>query len=208
MKEPNQNQSVNNLLDEISILIEHSKNKVVVQSNSVLMQLFWKIGATINLSILENKRAEYGKKIVVSLSRELTEKYGRSFEEKNIRRMLQFAEQFSDFEIVVTLSRQLSWSHVLVLLPLKEMESKLFYAQQISKQSLSVRELRKQIASKTFERIEIANVQTNVEVSIPKNTFKDPYLFDFLNLNNSYLEKDLENAILKDLESFMATSNN
>lgn len=199
MKEPNQNQSVNNLLDEISILIEHSKNKVVVQSNSVLMQLFWKIGATINLSILENKRAEYGKKIVASLSRELTEKYGRSFEEKNIRRMLQFAEQFSDFEIVVTMSRQLSWSHVLVLLPLKEMESKLFYAQQISKQSLSVRELRKLIASKTFERIEIANVQTNVEVSIPKNTFKDPYLFDFLNLNNSYLEKDLENAILKDL---------
>ena len=167
------------------------------------MQLFWKIGATINLSILENKRAEYGKKIVASLSRELTEKYGRSFEEKNIRRMLQFAEQFSDFEIVVTMSRQLSWSHVLVLLPLKEMESKLFYAQQISKQSLSVRELRKLIASKTFERIEIANVQTNVEVSIPKNTFKDPYLFDFLNLNNSYLEKDLENAILKDLESFI-----
>lgn len=203
MIEPIQNQSASNLFQEISLLIEQSKHQVVVQSNSVLTQLFWKIGSIINLSILENKRAEYGKKIVVSLSRELTEKYGRNFEEKNLRRMLQFAEQFSDFESVVSMSRQLSWSHVLALLPLKEIESKIFYIQQISNQSLSVRELRKQIASKTFERMEIANVQTNVEVSIPKNTFKDPYLLDFLNLNTAYLEKDLENAILKELESFI-----
>jgi predicted nuclease of restriction endonuclease-like (RecB) superfamily len=203
MTEPIQNQHDSFLIDEISILIEKSKQQVVIQSNSLLTQLFWKIGFLINQSILEKKRAEYGKQIVVLLSRELIEKYGRNFEEKNLRRMLQFAEQFSDFEIVVSLSRHLSWSHVLAILPLKNIESKLFYLNQTSSQNLSVRELRNQIALKTFERMDIANAQANLEVAIPKNIFKDPYLLDFLNLDNSYLEKDLENAILKNLESFI-----
>ncbi|MDI9308829.1 MAG: DUF1016 N-terminal domain-containing protein [Limnohabitans sp.] len=78
----------------ISLLIEQSKHKAVIQSNSILTQLFWQVGTKINDSILENKRADYGKQIVVTLSRQLTEKYGRNFEEKNLRRMLQFAEQF------------------------------------------------------------------------------------------------------------------
>lgn len=203
MLESNSNIPINNLFNEISLLIEESKHQVVVQNNSILTLLFWNIGFKINNSILDNRRADYGKQIVVSLSRELTEKYGRNFEEKNLRRMLQFAEQFSDIEIVVTLSRKLSWSHILVILPLKDVESKFFYIQQISTYNLSVRDLRKQIASKTFERISIANIQTNTEVSIPINTFKDPYLLDFLNLDKTYLEKDLENAILKDLESFI-----
>jgi predicted nuclease of restriction endonuclease-like (RecB) superfamily len=203
MLESNSNIQINKLFNEISLLIEESKHQVVVQNNSILTLLFWNIGFKINNSILDNKRADYGKQIVVSLSRELTEKYGRNFEEKNLRRMLQFAEQFSDMEIVVTLSRQLSWSHILVILPLKDVESKFFYIQQISTCNLSVRDLRKQIASKTFERISIANIQTNTKVSIPINTFKDPYLLDFLNLDKTYLEKDLENAILKDLESFI-----
>ncbi|WP_428223775.1 PDDEXK nuclease domain-containing protein [Flavobacterium sp.] len=194
---------LDNLLNEIALLIEQSKHQAIVQSNSLLTQLFWSVGTKINHSILENKRGNYGKQIVVSLSRELTRQYGRNFEEKNLRRMLQFAEQFSNYEIVVTLSRQLSWSHVLLLLPLKEKEAKYFYINQISTQGLSVRELRKQIATKTFERISIANIQANTETTIPKNTFKDPYLLDFLDLDNSYLEKDLEKAILMDLESFI-----
>ena len=90
--------------------------------------LFWQIGRHINSDILSNRRADYGKQIVVALSRKLEEKYGRSFEEKNLRRMLQFASQFTDEEIVVTLSRQLSWSHFLVLIPLKTTDAKLYYA--------------------------------------------------------------------------------
>ena len=74
---------------------------------------------------------------------------------------MQFAEQFSDKQIVVTLSRQLSWSHFLAIIPIKNPEAKLFYAHQVSNQLMSVRDLRKQIENKAFERAEIANIQTN-----------------------------------------------
>lgn len=191
------------LLNEISQLIEQSQTKLVSQANSTLTMLFWYIGSRINQSILQNKRADYGKQIVVTLARQLTEKYGRNFEEKNLRRMLQFAEQFSDSEKVVPLARHLSWSHFLILLPLKNQEAKIFYAQKAIAEALGKRELRKQIAIKTFERTNIANVQTTTSATIPINTFKDPYFLDFLGLQNTYLEKDLEQAVLRELESFI-----
>lgn len=153
--------------------------------------------------MLHNKRAEYGKQIVPALSAELKNKYGRNFEEKNLRRMMQFADQFRDREIVVTLSRQLSWSHFLVILPIKNAEAKLFYASQVSDQLMSVRDLRRQIAPKAFERTSIANIQTASSEDNLQYSFKDSYLLDFLNLGNAYLEKDLEQAILDELEKFI-----
>ncbi|HQQ02405.1 MAG TPA: PDDEXK nuclease domain-containing protein [Bacteroidales bacterium] len=191
------------LLQELSRLIEQSQNNVIKQVNSVLNLLFWQVGKRINDHILHNKRADYGKQIVVTLSRQLMEKYGRNFEERNLRRMLQIAEQFSDFEMVVTLSRQLSWSHFLALIPLKTIEAKLFYAQKSASEGWGVRELRKQIAIKTFERILLANTQLTPDNTHTHNVFKDPYLLDFLGLKDEYLEKDLENAILKELEKFI-----
>jgi predicted nuclease of restriction endonuclease-like (RecB) superfamily len=165
--------------------------------------LFWHIGNRINKEILQNKRADYGKQIVATLSAQLEERFGRNFTEKNVRRMLQFAEQFPDNSIVVTLSRQLSWSHFLVLIPLKNQEAKLYYAQASATQTLGVRELRKQISTKTFERSSIANLQNTSNHPAIHNSFKDPYFLDFLGLQNTYLEKDLEQAILRELEAFI-----
>ena len=116
---------------------------------------------------------------------------------------MQFADQFTDKEIVVTLSRQLSWSHFLAILPIKKTEAKLFYANQVSHHLMSVRDLRKQIATKAFERATIANIQTSPSPYNLQYSFKDPYLLDFLNLGNAYLEKDLEQAILYELEKFI-----
>jgi len=195
--------SEQSLLKELSHLIEQSQQQVVIQANSTLTMLFWHIGDRINQEILKNKRADYGKGIVVTLSRQLTEKYGRNFEDKNLRRMLQFAEQFNDEQIVVTLSRQLTWSHILALLPLKNFEAKLFYANSVAKEGLGVRELRKQILIKTFERRDIANLQNTSNHPAIHNNFKDPYFLDFLGLQDTYLEKDLEQAILRELESFI-----
>jgi predicted nuclease of restriction endonuclease-like (RecB) superfamily len=192
-----------NLLHELSQLIEQSKQQVAAQANSILTLLFWKVGNRINTEILQNKRAEYGKQIVPTISAQLESTHGRSFTEKNVRRMMQFAEQFADFEIVVTLSRQLSWSHFLVLIPLKNPEAKLFYAEMSATQILGVRELRTQIANKAFERNELANLQIRSSDVIPLDTFKDPYLLDFLDLQNTFLEKDLERAILRELEAFI-----
>ncbi len=195
--------SENDLFDELSQLIEQSKQQVAVQANSAVTILFWQIGNRINQDILQNKRAEYGKQIVPTLSTQLENKYGRNFEVKNLRRMMQFAEQFTDFQIVVTLSRQLSWSHYLAILPIKTHEAKLFYANQVGNSFMSVRELRRQIALKTFERTNIADAQIVEPTHIPFNTFKDPYILDLLGLQNSFLEKDLEDAILHDLETFI-----
>lgn len=191
------------LISEISLLIEQSQRHIATQANSALTQLFWQIGKRINDEILLNKRADYGKQIVVTLSEKLMTRYGRSFEEKNLRRMLQFSEQFEDFSIVVTLSRQLSWSHFLVLLPIKQAEAKQYYANLSSVEYWSVRDLRKQIASKAFERNEIANTQLSTFKPELLNTFIDPYILDFLNLKNTYLEQDLERAILHELEAFI-----
>jgi predicted nuclease of restriction endonuclease-like (RecB) superfamily len=191
------------LFNELSLLIEQSQQEVVAQVNSSLTMLFWHIGSRINQSILQNKRAEYGKQIVVTLSRQMKDKYGRSFDEKNLRRMLQFADQFNDEEIVVTLSRQLSWSHFLVLLPIKNAEAKLFYAKSVSAQTIGVRELRKKIAKKEFERTAIANLQNTSSHPGIHDNFKDPYFLDFLGLQDTYLERDLEEAILRELETFI-----
>jgi len=113
-----------------------------------------------------------------------------------------FAEQFKDEQIVVTVSRQLSWSHILILLPIKNVEAKVFYAKSVADQGLGVRDLRKKIAAKTFERTEIANLQNTSNHPAILNNFKDPYFLDFLGLQNTFLERDLEQAILRELESF------
>lgn len=195
--------SEHSLFDELAILIEQSQQQVAAQVNSTLTILFWQVGKRINHNILQNKRADYGKQIVQTLSLQLEQAYGVNFTEKNLWRMMQFAEQFDDYSIVVTLSRQLSWSHFLVLIPLKIKEAKLFYAKVAAEHQMGVRELRKQIAAKVFERTQIANTQISSSVSIPLGTFKDPYLLNFLGLQNTFLEKDLEMAILQELEAFI-----
>lgn len=165
--------------------------------------LFWQVGKRINDEILKNELAEYGKQIIVNVSALLEEKYGRNFTEKNLRRMMQFCIEFPDFQIVGPLARQLTWSHFLLLIPLKSIESKLYYAQNAIENNWGKRELKNQIERKAFERNEIANIQLTTNNPNLLNTFKDPYLLDFLNLKNTYLENDLENAILQELQSFI-----
>lgn len=188
---------------ELSQLIEQSKTQIVSYANNKLTLLFWQVGKRINEHILQNRRADYGKEIVSTLSTQLKVKFGKNFEERNLRRMMQFAEQFPDFEIVGPLARHLSWSHFIELLPLKKIEMKLFYAKQAVEQRWSIRELRNNIETKTFERTQIANTQLTKSVNLPLNTFKDPYILDFLGLKDTYIEKDLESAILRELEQFI-----
>jgi len=116
---------------------------------------------------------------------------------------MQFAEHFPDRKIVVPLARQLSWSHIIILLPLKTIKEKIFYAQYAIEEGLGKRELRASIDKKTYERTQLANIQISKKSRIPKNTFKDPYMLDFFDLQNAYLEKDVENAVLRDLENFI-----
>lgn len=88
---------------DIRGLIDGSKKAVSATLNTEVTSLYWNIGNRINTAVLENKRADYGKQIVATLSRQLTEEYGNNFEEKNLRRMIQFAVEFNDYENVATL---------------------------------------------------------------------------------------------------------
>jgi len=112
------------IVQEISALIEESKQQVVRTANSALTLLFWQVGNRINEEVLKNERAQYGKQIVATVSAQLELKYGRNFNEKNVRRMMKFANEFSDLEILPPLAAKLSWSHFIELFPLKSMESK------------------------------------------------------------------------------------
>jgi hypothetical protein len=105
------------LVERVKSLIEAAKHEVAVTVNSAMTQLYWEIGTYINSYILDNRRAEYGKQIVVSLSRQLQQEYGTNFSEKNLRRMMQFADRFPEKEKVVSLIRQLTWTHIIALIP-------------------------------------------------------------------------------------------
>ncbi len=191
------------LFKDLTQIIEQGKQQVVAQVNSVLTLTYWHVGKKINEYILNNERAEYGKEIVSPVATQLVKEFGRNFELKNLYRMMQFANDFTEIEIVVTLSRQLSWSHFVVLLPLKSKEQKEFYASKIASDRWSVRETRHQIERKAYERNEIANMQAHSELEDVRNTFKDPCFLDFLGLKDGYLEKDIESAIIKELENFI-----
>jgi hypothetical protein len=133
------------LFSEIKQLIEESRSTVAQTVNSALTTTYWNIGKKINDEILQNERAAYGKQIVASLSRQLSLEFGKSFTEKNLRRMIQFNEAFSDFEIVASLMRQLSWTHFTLLIPIKTDLEREFYSQMCRIENWSVRTLRKKI---------------------------------------------------------------
>ncbi|MGZ8547625.1 MAG: PDDEXK nuclease domain-containing protein [Sulfuricurvum sp.] len=201
------------LFNDIKILIEETKAKAAIVINSALTLMYWHIGKKINDEILKDERAEYGKEIVNSLSRQLVERYGNGYSTKNIRHMMKFYEIFGDIEIVSTLSRQLSWSHFKEFIYLQDKLKIEFYTQMCKLDHWSVRTLRDRVDSMLYERTALSKKPDELiryeldklqegEV-LPALILKDPYILDFLELNDRYLEKDLEDAILREIEQFI-----
>jgi len=190
------------LFERVAAIIENRKYRAAVHANQETTLMFWEIGKYINQAVLGNERAAYGKKILSTLSTKLMERYGESFAERNLYRMSQFATQFSDVEILSELSTKLSWSHFVELLSLKKEEARMYYASDAATLNYGIKELRRRISRKAFERQEIANAELAENSTVPFNVFKDPYLLDTLGLKDSYLEADLENAILDDIKAF------
>lgn len=191
------------LFVDLAQIIEHGKKQLTAQVNSTLAMVYWQVGYRINKDILDNERAAYGKEIVVTVAEQLEKKYGRQFNVKNVRRMMRFANTFTDFKIVPPLAAQLSWSHFIELLPLKKEEARIYYATKAAEDTWSRNELRHQIERKAFERKEIAQIQLSETPNDLVTNFKDPYFLEFLGLKEGYVESDLEAAILKELELFI-----
>ena len=202
------------LITDLRTLINEARNKVALIVNTEITLLYWHIGKRINKEVLGNQRAEYGKKIVLTVSTQLTEEYGKGFNEKNLRRMMQFAELFPDFQIVAPLARQLSWSHFLMLFPIKDPLSREFYLTMSVSERWTKRTLRNKIDSMLYERTaisnkpeeviktELANLRDN-EILSPDLVFKSPYFLEFTGLKGVYSEKSLEDSLLVHIEYFI-----
>ena len=193
----------NKLFKRVSEIIENRKSRAGSFANQEITLMFWEVGYYINSVMLERKRAEYGKQIVATLSAKLLRKYGSSFSERNLYRMMLFAERFNDEKILPTLSAKLSWSHMVELISLKSQKALLYYTKDAFERNYGVRELRQQIARKAYERQEIANLHLSEKSNVPFNVFKDPYLLDIFGLKDNFVEADLEKAILTELIIFM-----
>ena len=184
-------------------LVEQGRRVAAVQVNAALTLTYWLVGRAILVNTLRNGRADYGREILASLGQELGARFGAGFDQSNLSRMVTFARLFPDYDRVSELARQLSWTHVKSLVSIKSEAARAFYAEEAAAKHLSVRELRAAIERKAYERREIANSQIPDGSAVPRDTFRDPLILDTLGLQDSFLEKDLEAAILRDMQAFL-----
>ena len=202
------------LLEDLRALIQATRSGVVQAVNSALVLLYWQVGSRIRTDVLHHKRAGYGEKILPTLSAELAPEHGQGFGERNLARMVRFAEVFPDREVVQALARELGWSHLVEIIPLGDDLKRDFYAEMCRIERWSVRTLRDKIGGMLFERtalsrkpeelarIELARLREGDQLS-PDLVFRDPYFLTFLGLADAYSEKDLEAAILREMERFI-----
>ena len=202
------------LFRDLRELIIEARQDVARSVNSALVMLYWRVGKRIRQDILKEKRAEYGEEIVPTLSAQLVAEFGEGFSKRNLFRMVRFAEVFPTEQIVSTLSAQLGWSHFVEIIPLKDELQRAFYAEMCRIERWSVRTLRQKISGMLFERTALSKkpaelakqelIQLREEDKLtPDLVFRDPYFLDFLGLKDTYSEKDLETAILRELEAFI-----
>ncbi len=202
------------LLADLRELILTARAQIARAVDSGLVALHWEVGHRIRHEVLHLTRAAYGAEIVSTLSRQLEPEFGRGFSEKSLRHMLRFAEAFPRREIVSTLSGVLAWSHFLELIYLDDALAREFYAEMCRLERWSVRALREKIGSQLYLRTalskkpaklvrrELASLRAKDRLT-PDLVFRDPYVLDFLGLKDTYAERDLEAAILRDMEAFL-----
>ena len=202
------------LIIEVTQLIHAAKQRAVVAVNAELTLLYWQVGRRIAEEVLKGERAEYGQQIIVSLARDLTTTFGRGWQKKQLHHCLRFAECYSETEIVSAVRRQLSWTHFKSLIYIDNPLKREFYMNMAVQERWSTRTLAERIETQLFERtaiskkpeLTIINELTLLREQGLVNqdlVLKDPYVLDFLELNDSYLEKDLEDAILRELQQFL-----
>ena len=210
LQKPSNNKTI---YTKITLLIEHTKQDIVISVNQSLTLLYWHIGKQIDDEILQNSRADYGKEILQTLSAKLSNEYGRGYTKRNLENMIRFSKVFNDYEIVHSLSAKLTWTHFKTIIYIDDKLKRDFYIGMIKLDKWSTRVLKDRIDSQLYERTALSkNSDELIEYEIdklhcgevsPNIILKDPYILDFLELKDRYLEKDLEDAILRDIENFI-----
>ena len=202
------------LLADIRALIHDARENTARTVNSALVMLYWQIGTRIRRDVLNSRRADYGEKIVHSLSAQLACEFGSGFTKRNLDNMIRFAETFSRPKIVHALSAKLSWTHFRQIIYLDDPLQREFYAEMCRMENWSTRALGQKIQSMLYERTALSRKPDKLiarelktlrktDTLTPDLVFRDPYVLNFLDLKDAHSEKDIENAILRDMESFL-----
>jgi predicted nuclease of restriction endonuclease-like (RecB) superfamily len=202
------------IFGKISLLIENAKSKIATTINEEMIVLYWNIGKIVKETIMRSDRAEYGKKVVQSLSSRLTLSYGKGFSPQNLWYMVQLYDTYPILHAVRGEFNNLSWTHIKNLLPVKDDLKRKFYAELCRQEHWNTRTLKERMNSMLYERTALSRLpEKTIENQLselkendkmtPELVFRDSYVLDFLELHNSYSERDLENAILNSLEKFI-----
>lgn len=202
------------LLTDVRQMIVQARESVARAIDSGLTMLYWQVGERIRREILKEQRAEYGANILQALSAKLSAEFGRGFSQRNLASMIRFAEVFPDIKIVSALLTQLGWTHFVSIISIEDPLKRNFYAEMCRIERWSTRTLDNKIQSMFFERTALSrkpdkliamelNELRDEDKLTPALVFRDPYFLDFLGLKDTYAEKDLEAAILREMESFI-----
>jgi len=202
------------LFESIRNIIEESRKRVAFTVNSELTVLYWKVGQLIAENILNKSRAGYGEEIIENLSKSLLNHFGKGWSKQQLWNCIRTAEIFADEKILYALSRELSWTHIRILIFIDNDVKREFYMQMCRIEKWSTRQLSERIDSMLFERTAISKKpdklvhQELTELSnknklTPDLVFKDPYFLDFLGLTDTFSEKDLESAIIVSIQQFL-----
>lgn len=201
------------LYDGVTEIIDNSKKQVAVYVNAHSSMTFWNVGKYIIEDLNYQTYSAYGQKILATLSQRLMARYGKGFTYSALTRMMKVARIYNDPEMFATLSQTLTWSHFLELITIEDDTKRLFYQQMGIAEHWSVKQLRNKQDEMAYERSLLAVKPDDMMVKTLENisphhmepdvVLKSSYVLDFLGLSGYYSEEDLENAIAKQLESFI-----
>lgn len=202
------------LATQISTLILQSREAAGRAVNASLTLLYWRVGKVLIEQNLSDSKAGYGLQVIASLATRLTQQYGSGWSQRQLFYCIQLSKTIPDPDILHTVCAKLSWSHIRLIIPIDDPLKRDFYLQMAQIDHWSVRTLQERIQSMLYERTAISRKpETTIEQELkqlremqetsPDLVFRDPYILDFLGLKDTYAEKDLENAILAELQRFI-----
>ena len=201
------------IYQEIHDLLHKARQNIISNVNSTMTKTYFLIGKRIVEEEQDgNKRAEYGKKLMKTLSEKLTKEFGRGFSQRNLEQMRIFYLRYSISQ-TVSAEFKLSWSHYLILMRMEDIDARNFYEIEAFENNWSLRELKRQVNSSLYERLVLSKNKEKVKelavkgqiIEKAQDVIKDPYILEFLGLDekSDYSENKLETEIINKLEMFL-----
>ncbi len=199
----------NAIFTEIRAILQQARQKAYTAINSAMVEAYWLIGKRIVEEEQKGRaRADYGAQLIKNLSKALSNEFGRGFSVANLWNFRQFYLVFPSDEKLYTLCRELSWSHIRLIMRIEDIKAREYYLKETKAQGWSVRQLQRNIHSHYFERListQQEQTQQQNKMISARDFIKDPYVLEFLDLPEkpSPRESAVEQAVIDNLQAFL-----